>query len=348
MAWPRRMALGVVGLIVACGDSTESRDDGASGVPLTVTSAGGTSDADAGDTDKLDVPVGDGTGMGDDGGSVEGCQKVDFLFVIDSSRSMQDEQDNLLTSFPGFIAAIESTLEIDDFQLMVVDAGLVAGVGCDGTLGAGQVRSAAGQDCMITGGQRYATSAQADLVSAFTCMGSRGYMGSGDEQTMDSLLASVGPLSAAGQCNEGFVRDDAILVVTIITDEEDSPLDSSVNPPLDGSCAPADADPNSAGDPGSWAAELVAVKGGDPDAVVVLSLVGDCDVAGSCPGIAVDDPLDPLSPVTGAEPAPRLRAFTEMFEHGSVGPVCAADYAPFFEAAVAVIESACDDFVPQG
>ena len=49
-----------------------------------------------------------------------------------------------------------------------------------------------------------------------------------------------------------------------------------------------------------------------------------------------------------AEPAPRLREFTQSFGYGSVGPVCAADYAPFFEAAVSVIESACDDFIPQG
>ncbi|MEX1362614.1 MAG: hypothetical protein AB1Z98_05770 [Nannocystaceae bacterium] len=340
----------LVGIVaVGCGGEQGARDEAGSGVPFPVTSVGASGDDGPGDTgDKLDLPPGDGTGLGDDGGEGAGCEKVDFVFVIDSSRSMQDEQDNLLASFPGFITAIEQTLEIDDFHLMVVDAGLTPGAGCDGVLGAGRVSSAAGAGCMLEGGLRYATAAQPDLVSAFTCMASRGFMGSGDEQTMDSLLAGVGPLTAVGQCNEGFLRSDAILVVTIITDEEDGPLDTTPVPPLDGSCLPADADPNSAGDPALWRGSLVAAKGGDEDAVVVLSLLGDCDVGGSCPGIATDDPADPLAPVTGAEPAPRLREFTQMFGYGSVGPVCAADYAPFFEQAVSVIDSACDDFVPQG
>lgn len=334
-------------LVAACGGGGDNDDpDNPTGVPLPVTSAGATV-GDAEDTgEKFDVAADGATINAEDGGSEEGCEKVDFVFVIDSSRSMEDEQDNLLNSFPGFITAIEQTLEIDDFNLMVVDAGITSGAGCDGTLGAGRVRSGAGQDCMLVGEQRYATAAQPDLTSAFTCMGSRGFAGPGNEQTMDALTAAIGPLSGAGQCNEGFVRDDAILVVTIISDEEDSPLDGSIAPPLDGSCEAADSDPNSAGDPMTWHDQVVAAKDGDEDAVVVLSLIGDCDVGGDCPGITLETPGDPTGPVSGAEPAPRLRGFTVSFGFGSVGPVCAPDYAPFFEQAVSVIESACDDFVP--
>lgn len=332
---------------LACGEP-DPQEDPTTGQPFTI-SVGGTGEASttnlpAADTgEKLDVSQVDGTGNAEDGGNGEGCQKVDFLFVIDSSASMQDEQDNLLTSFPGFITAIEQTLMIDDFHVMVVDAGLVPGAGCDGILGAGRVSSGNGVDCMLAGGQRYATVEQPDLAAAFTCIGSRGFAGPGDEQTMSSLLSSVGPLVAPGQCNEGFMRDDAILVVTIISDEEDDPADIVPVPPLDGSCVPADADPNSPGDPNGWKVGLVAAKGGEEEAIVVLSLVGDCDVGGDCPGIALVG-----SGYTGAEPAPRLRAFTESFVYGSVGPVCAPDYAPFFEQAVSVIETACDEFVPQG
>ena len=90
-----------------------------------------------------------------------------------------------------------------------------------------------------------------------------------------------------------------------------------------------------------------AAKNGDAEAAVVLSLLGDCDIGGSCEGIVLD-PLNPAAPITGAEPAPRIRQFTESFTYGSVGPVCSADYAPFFLEAVSVIDSACDDFVPPG
>ncbi|MEY2931849.1 MAG: hypothetical protein RL033_2598, partial [Pseudomonadota bacterium] len=49
-----------------------------------------------------------------------GCRKVDFLFVIDNSLSMLDEQSNLARSFPGFIQVVEQVLEARDFHIMVV------------------------------------------------------------------------------------------------------------------------------------------------------------------------------------------------------------------------------------
>jgi hypothetical protein len=36
-----------------------------------------------------------------------------------------------------------------------------------------------------------------------------------------------------------------------------------------------------------------------------------------------------------------------MFTYGFVGPVC-QPYGPFFEEAIGVIKSACDEFVPPG
>jgi len=337
---------------VGCGGSNEETGT----TPLTqgITTLNGTSQGDANEDEddadtgiKLDTQSGDGTSNISEGGGGSGCEKVDFLFVIDSSGSMEDEQVNLLSSFPGFIGAIQDTLQFDDFHMMVVDAGAVEGAGCDGTLGAGRVTSGSGMNCGLAGVDRFATQAQADLAAAFSCMGSRGFEGSGDEQTMDALLASIGPLNAVGACNAGFLRDDAILVVTIITDEEDSPNDGIALPPLDGSCSPADSDPNSSGGPATWADAIIAAKNGDPEAAVVLSLLGDCDVGGTCQGIVLD-PLNPAAPVTGAEPAPRMREFTEMFGFGSVGPVCAPDYTPFFLDAVSVIATACDDFDPPG
>jgi hypothetical protein len=299
------------------------------------------------DDPKLDVGGGgENSGGGDEAGD-DGCQKVDFLFVVDSSPSMQDEQDNLLVSFPGFITAIEDTLMIDDFHLMVIDASLIPGSGCDGVLGAGRTSSGFGEDCALVGGNRYANEMQPDLVDVFTCMASRGAEGDANEQTMNSTLASIGPLTGAGECNEGFLRDDAILVVTIITDEEDSPNDIGTNPVPDGSCVPADGDPNSSGDPAAWRQTVIDLKNGDPAAMVVLVLTGDCDTGGDCEGIFIDA-FDPSAPITGAEPAPRMREFASSFQYGSVGPICADDFAPFFADAVSVIESACDDFIPPG
>lgn len=345
----RRAALSVVVASACAKDDARSSDDGGTGPGITIT-AGATDDGigEVGDDGiKLDVEGADGTMGGAEGMGDAGCKKVDFLFVIDSSPSMQDEQDNLLTSFPGFIDAIEQTLMIDDFHLMVVDAGPVFGAQCDGTLGAGQRRSANGQECGLSGTQRFADQNQPDLPGTFACIGARGFDGDPNERTMDSTIAALTDLAQPGACNEGFLRDDAVLVVTIITDEEDSPGDVGQNSMPNGECAPVDDDENSTGDPAAWKAAIVAAKGGNEDAVVVLGLLGDCDAAGTCPGIAFD-PFDPGAAITGAEPAPRLRMFAQSFGYGSIGPVCAPDYSTFFADAVGVIASACSGFVPPG
>jgi hypothetical protein len=76
-------------------------------------SAGTGADGDSGGGVKLDVGAGDGTATAEGGDGV-GCAKADFLFVIDNSGSMADEQDNLIASFPGFIATIQQTLMAQD------------------------------------------------------------------------------------------------------------------------------------------------------------------------------------------------------------------------------------------
>ena len=66
---------------------------------------------------KLDVG-GNETGTAEAG--EEGCKAVDFLFVIDNSISMGDEQNNLSNSFPEFIQTIQSQV-VADYHVMVVD-----------------------------------------------------------------------------------------------------------------------------------------------------------------------------------------------------------------------------------
>jgi hypothetical protein len=48
----------------------------------------------------------------------------------------------------------------------------------------------------------------------------------------------------------------------------------------------------------------------------------------------------------GAEIATRIIAFTEMFDEGRVGDICAPDYGPFFADAIAGIADACNVAIP--
>ena len=87
---------------------------------------------------------------------------------------------------------------------------------------------------------------------------------------------------------------------------------------------------------------VVETKAGHEQNIVVLSLIGPTG-----PDPALCPTLDKCNGgVMGAEVATRIDEFTGMFTNGFIGRVCEPSYASFFQEAVAVIKSACDDFVP--
>lgn len=141
-----------------------------------------------------------------------------------------------------------------------------------------------------------------------------GVDGSPEERTAEALVRALSPeLAALDACNEGFLRPDAILVITLITDEPD--LVSPDEPP-------------------AWFDAIVSAKNGDENAVVMLGLLPDADTA------------DPLC--EGPEPAPRLAELLAAFPNSTRASVCEPDYSPFLAAAVDVIAETCADFIPPG
>jgi hypothetical protein len=359
---PRRVIVRMAALALAAGCASEGREDdpfasGSSpvssvGPPTTGAEGDGTASGSADATEaegpgggpKLDVAAPETEGPGDDGNGTEGCSKVDFLFVIDNSGSMGDNQDSLIGSFPGFIQSIQTTLtEAQDYHIMVVDTdaqwggecqllcplffnvcpdipqypcGIVPDA-CDSTLGAGVVHTMASDapnvPCSFTTGARYMDSTEPDLTSAFQCAAKVGSDGDGSERQMGAMVGALSPvLAEPGACNEGFVRQDAILVVTIITDEEDAA---------------------SNGNPEGWYANVIASKFGDANAIVMLGLINDTDAA------------MPVCPVESQDPV-KLRTFVDMFPNRIRGSVCAASYNDFFQQAVDLIDTTCDEFVP--
>lgn len=349
----RGFATFVLSLLVAC--AGDARDE-LSPVETGVGAETGDGDGNAGNGDDGSplFDVGDGMGTGaDDGGSDKGCEKVDFLFVVDNSASMFDNQQNLIKNYPGFMESITDTLGLDDFHVMVVDTDelMTCGDGCgywngpgpcpwyetpcnttaeqaeaktecDSVLGAGVINpmgsGTSGEPCAFAGDQRYMTAAEPDLTEAFACAAQVGVAGDGNERQMEALLRAMGSeLGKPGACNEGFLRDDAILVVTLLTDEAgDAPDDFDVE---------------------QWRQPLIAAKGGNEGAVVMLGLLSDADFdhPGVCSGAQV-------------EYAAKFIELVESLEHGSWASVCESDYQPFFEAAAGVVNDACEEFVPPG
>jgi hypothetical protein len=248
---------------------------------------------------------------------------------------MRPEQVALTAAFPQFIGSILNATTISDFHVMVVDtdaftrctASACAGTphstcnqyacdnvytGCDETMGAGVVQPT-GQDssnqiCPIDGGKRYMDSQQTNLSDTFSCVATVGLAGHPSERPMEAMVAALSPeLNGPGGCNEGFLRDDAILVVTFISD-----------------------DPNKedAGTAQDWYDAVVASKNGKPESVVMLGLIPDGASATPTRQLHWHD-------------------FVALWgTRGIKGDVAAVDYAPFFDSAIAVISDTCDDFVP--
>jgi hypothetical protein len=369
-----RAGLGVLALGVGCGElrdeqlqaSMSAGSMSASSMGTGAAESGGSEAEDTGTTapaeasaegnTKLDVGAGTGNLTAGEGGDESGCDKVDFLFIVDNSGSMQDEQTNLISSFPQFISTIKDTLdEVQDYHLMVIDTdawvyelcpvlcdslfmscipspdfqcGVTEPMECEDVLGAGVTwprgLQSSSMDCSFASGKRWMDSSEPDLAGTFECAARVGTGATSDpEKPMEAMVAAATAGTPAFECNDGFFREDAILVVTFITDEDDAANDGS------------------GGTVEGWRQALISAKNGDAKAIVVLGLFGDNDMPGAiCP------PFDPEAG-NGAEPSPRLREFTESWEdHGIAGSICAGSYDQFFEQAVAVIDTTCDEFVP--
>lgn len=320
--------------------TTGTTGDGSGGDVSTTGTTGNLAKFDLGSSD-----LGNTTGQPD-----TGCTKVDFLFVIDNSTSMEDNQKALIDSFPGFIDSIKTALgDVTDYHVMVVDTD---GEGrckqpcdpndadyvpfcsednyyackaelssCDKLRGAGVVQPvgsfASNKECTIFGGHRYMVAEEPDLLGTFSCVATVGTAGAQAEKPMNAMVDAVSQgLNYPDGCNGGFLRDDAILVVTFLSD--------------DGNYVDKDK-------PADWKASLVAAKNGDENAIVVAGLIPHPEL--DCINKQSDDNTQ------GAH----WEEFIGLWgAHGISGSICAPDYAPFFAEAVAAIDQTCEQFNPPG
>ena len=73
------------------------------------------------------------------------------------------------------------------------------------------------QACGVTSGHRWMDEAQPDLSPTFGCLATVGVGGDGNERPMEAAIEAVSSQVADGECNAGFVRPDALLIVTVIS-----------------------------------------------------------------------------------------------------------------------------------
>jgi len=277
-----------------------------------------------------------------------GCAgKIDFLFVVSSGGSMEGSQGQLVASLPGFMDAIEAQLPSFDYHILSANTapgwGLkdcsvctegcdpqgeppycsAAVTACDKKRGAGVIFPvglyASNRLCDIDSGLRYITTGQKNLDEVFACTAQVGIYGS--PTTAEAMVAALQPEINDPKkdyaCNSGFLRDDALLVVTIIQDNYDQFSSGTVD---------------------EWIEALRAAKGYDDDAFAVLLLTTDVDV----------DYQQLCYPNEFLQTKNRLRLLAEGVEHSFIGSICLENYEPFFAEHVSALVDLCDDFVPPG
>jgi len=156
-------------------------------------------------------------------------RKLDLLFVIDNSGLMGEEQISLAEGFPRLVDVLGS---IDgghpDLHIGVVSSDVGAGnYDCgDGNGDAGKflTHGTTDQACAGLGPEPYLVDARngpqqqknytGDLAAAFSCMATIGDEGCGYEQHLEAMRLGL-------MANRDFVRDDAVLAVIILADEDD-------------------------------------------------------------------------------------------------------------------------------
>jgi hypothetical protein len=263
---------------------------------------------------------------------------MDILFIVDNSASMQEEQTNLTLNFPDFIGVIHDHVTSAgkelDYRVAVTTTGRdvqyelrqpwplpalqYEELGDDGALL---------QKCGMS--ERWLSRGDSSVESTFSCLANVGTSGPGLEMPLHVVELAFDARMTDGS-NTGFLREDALLALVILTDEEDCSrrdnnftIDDDVcdssDPKLLPVVEPVELLNTVTGGSGRWATAVIAGAGPGP-----------CE-----------------SSFGQAAEAHRLKDFV-----GAIGPtgvfssICEGDLTSALEDALATFATACEELPP--
>jgi hypothetical protein len=258
---------------------------------------------------------GDGDGDGDNGRAGRGggdlagmavCKHVDLVIAVDGSSSMQEElaamRDDIFPAFGRRLRQLGA--DLDDFRVATIDACPVP---------ANFHTRGANGECGFHGGQRWIESSSDAMDAEFACVGDI-FLGdqecsgeNDDEQPATSALAALGE-----SAHNGFRRDDALLVVIAITDEDEQSTGNARSPE-------------------EIYARFADEVSSDPRRMVFLGIGGRRECQGA---------------YGEAEEADDLRELTDLFavhDRGVFWDLCDGRLEDGLDEAFRVIENACND-----
>lgn len=264
-----------------------------------------------------------------DAAPTEACDKMDILFVVDNSGSMTQEQANLAANFPGFISVLDDA-ELD-YRVGITTTGMDYEYAIDigfGPIPSSQTGGDNGellQRCSMQ--RRWVEATDPNPSTDFSCAAEVGSNGPASEMPLAAMRAAFDERITDGT-NVGFLRDDALLAVVFLTDENDCSYEQSETFPLGFGLCDSMMEPvgnyvsfmdNLTGDRARWATAVIAGAGPGP----CSSDFGDADEA------------------------TRLIDFVNQTgTNAVVSSICEGDLTVGLQDALDTFELACDNFPP--
>lgn len=213
-------------------------------------------------------PDGDGDGDADSDTTASDIRPVDMIFVVDDSSGMGARQRVLVEAAMTLLRELIVPMAdpsgafppaVDDLHVGVVSTDMGSGgqplptctddpyIGDDGQLHVqgqhdGCQNSYSGADCpraqcpWLTHSTDHPDDGtrpeDPPLWEDFSCIAELGTSGCGFEQPLEAVLRALTTQAASGRPNNGFLRNDSLLVVVFVTDEDDcSPSDDHLFDP---------------------------------------------------------------------------------------------------------------------
>ncbi|MCK9462722.1 MAG: hypothetical protein M0R80_24135, partial [Proteobacteria bacterium] len=176
-----------------------------------------------GDTDSDTDSDSDSDTDTDEPGS--GCQALDLLFVIDDSGTMAAEQEMLVAAFGDFVDVLEAYETSNgnqlEYRIGVTTTGVSTHYSVEGIPGNVTLDGRDGELLAPDGATDPWIDGPGDEVAAqFEEIAVVGIYGPAYEMPLLAMRKALEE-TASGGANEGFLREDALFAVVIITDEDD-------------------------------------------------------------------------------------------------------------------------------
>lgn len=247
-----------------------------------------------------------------------GCEHIDILFVVDGSLSMAEEQDALRgVDGPPVFADFTNALAVELDTLEDIHVGVISAEPDDVVLHTHRDQPALAPtpqtDCGLT--ESWIVAPTPDLEEQFACVAAT--MAS---STLESTSRNAGEALTAAE-NVGFLRDDSVVFVVMLTDEDTLGLGATR------------VDEHEL---------LLSAVGGDRSRLVVSAIAGD-------PGVFEAPRTTCLGPYGTATPGRRLDSVVRTFGDAGVrSSICEGDLAQTFEDTLGELVQACVSFVPEG